>query len=257
MPINLRIILLSIIYIIYLVTCRINCSRVTKKFDDKDNRKVVRQDYSFIFLCRNVTLLAVMFILFPQYSFLSYYKMIVFCIGVFLLMLENIYHIFLDKTKIQTAISVIAILTVMSGVIFLGGRSLLDSKNVNHSLNPSEIVNETYKKTEISDLTVNLYDLKNKKYKGNSIGLKKDEGTYFFYYYDSIREEIIEKEISSTEIIYVMEIDNEKSHIIVEETAYDIIFTEKRLESENYKKSVSEIKYKLYINPEELVEVND
>lgn len=257
MPINLRIIILGIIYIIYLVTCRINCSRVTKKFDDKDNRKVVRQDYSFIFLCRNVTLLAVMFILFPQYSFLSYYKMIVFCIGVFLLMLENIYHIFLDKTKIQTAISVIAILTVMSGIIFLGGRSILDSKNVNHSLNPSEIVNETYNKTEITELTVDLHDLKNGKNKGNSIGLKKDDGTYFFYYYDFVREGIVEKEILSEEILYVVETDKEKTHIIVEDTSYDIIFKEKKPESENYKKSVSEIKYKLYINPEELVEVND
>lgn len=257
MPIYIRILILVGIYLIYLLAIFINYKDSIKNVNKKEKEKI-KEKFLFSFIIKNVILLVLLFGTFTEYIFFSYNKLILISTYFLLLALEGLYSFFSKKEKVRLAIITIGICVSAPVIVFLSlSCSILNDSYIAHFLNPTEIANERYEEAKISDLTVNLYELEYKDEVKHSIGFRKEEGTYFFYYKDSKTRRNIEKEILPTEVISVTPVYNENTYIIAEETKYDIIFTERKPESKYYKKEVSETKYRMYINPEEYAQVDE
>lgn len=256
MPIYIRVLILLGIYLIYLLTEIIRWRHLIKNVDTKQKERIGKKCL-YSFSIKIAMLLVLTFCTFTEYIFFSYNKIILLVTYLLVLILECLYSLFSKKNEVRLTIIAIGICIpalVISTLSLLC--CILNNSYIPYFLNPSEVSNQRYEETTISDITVNLYDLEYENDVENSIGFKIHGGAYFFYY-KNYNKRNIKKEILPTEVKSVTPIFNEDTYIIAEETKYDIIYTERRPESKYYKKEVSEIKYRMYINPEQYVQVDE
>ena len=257
MPIYIRFLILLGIYLIYLLAEFIGYRHLIKDVKRKQKKRINKK-FLCSFIIKNVILLVLIFCTFTEYIFFSYNKMILLIVYFLVLGLGCLYSMFSKENKARAIIIAIGVCVTAVTISVLSLLCcILNDSYIPYFLNPSEVSNQRYEETTISDFTVNLYELEYEDEGINSIGFKKNSGTYFFYYRASKPRRNLEKEISPKEVLSITPIYNENTYIIAEETKYDIIFTERRPESKYYKKEVSEIKYRMYINPEEYVQVDE
>lgn len=292
MPTALRIIILLVIYLIYLVSFfwsyydsveKLNKVRPKKvnsekkqseeiNSKDKESKKAItkkelRLKYFFRFLLQNLFLFSFVFEGSKEHIAFSYFNMILASAYLFELILMHIIKVMpkekkkeKQKTSLCRSFIKVTALILVLGVIALLTLSCSVTSETQWFLNPAEKTN--YKTEEYKTVrpTINIWELEKDSYYNTyqtSIGYNPGKDVYFFYYRDYETGQICRFNLTREDISDLEESTSTSTYIIAEETTYDLIFTELKETSKYYKKEVTETKYKLYLNPKEIVTVNE
>lgn len=238
-----------------------------EKSKDKESKKVNRKkelriEYFLLFFLENFALFGCVFAASKEFITFSYFNMIIVSGYLFVPISARIIGV-IPKNKLKTSLSrtyikVIALILILVVVVLVVLGWSVNTKT-QCFLNPAEKTNYKTEEYEILKPTINILELEKDSYftYQSSIGYNPDKDVYFFYYKDYKTGQICRFDLTRKNILYLEKTTSTSTYIIAEETTYDLIFTELKETSKYYKKEVTETKYKLYLNPEEIVTVNE
>lgn len=241
MPIWVRALILGLSLIGYIIVCIYTVKKHYKKCQssgilEEELKEIKKYDIVFIIMLSVIILVVLVFVC-PTYIFLSYYKMLIVTILLFVFSVSLLIANTSKLYKVWISVFVIIIIATIIMVFFT------------IKLNNTIVYTET--DTVVETITPSMFSEKKIAYTCDNEG---NIDKYFYYYQDNGKWKYQEFDGSETEVV---DIKNEDTYIKKTTTTIECVNTEKKPSAKDYTFEETKVKYNLFINYEQTVEITN